>query len=162
MSTYSSITNINDYEEIQKHGPSKGRPKNKFTREEDEKLIEAYKKYGPFDWDRIAEELVGRTSRQCRDRWNYYLNPKVTNQPWSEYEEQLLLEKYKRHGPKWALISHFFNSRTDINVKNHFYVLQRRFMKNNTQTKISPKKAHDIEEYSIFPGVSLIFQRKTI
>lgn len=110
------------------HAPNsrKGVKKQKFTPEEDQKLLDLVKKYGLFDWESIAEDMNNRTARQCRDRWNYYLNPDVRNNNWTEEEEKLLLKKYAKHGPKWSLISKFFDNRTDVNIKNHFIVMQRR------------------------------------
>ncbi|EAX95540.1 Myb-like DNA-binding domain containing protein [Trichomonas vaginalis G3] len=114
----------------------KGAKKHKFTPEEDQLLLDLVKKYGLFDWESIAEEMEDRTARQCRDRWNYYLNPDVRNNNWTEEEEKLLLKKYARYGPKWSLISKFFDNRTDVNIKNHYIVMQRKTARNDQPPKI--------------------------
>ncbi|EAY22700.1 Myb-like DNA-binding domain containing protein [Trichomonas vaginalis G3] len=93
--------------------------RHKFSSYEDELLKQAYAKLGPNDWNAIAEEVPGRTARQCRDRWKKYLSG-VENGPWTEEEDALLLEKYNELGPKWAQIAQFFKSRTDNNVKNRW------------------------------------------
>lgn len=111
--------------------PKKPVKKNKFSAEEDQKLQELIKKYGLFDWESISEEMQTRTPRQCRDRWNYYLNPDVRTNQWTEEEEKLLLKKYEKYGPKWSKISKFFDNRTDVNIKNHYIVLERRKAKAN-------------------------------
>ena len=160
MSSYNDFPFINQPDAYTKPNKLKGKPKNKFSKEEDSQLVEAINKYGIFDWESVAKELPGRTSRQCRDRWNYYLNPDIKNKPWSEREEQLLLDKYKKYGPKWALIAQYFDSRTDISIKNHFWVLQRRSAKEGKdpiqKKKKKSTKAPKSAEISLFPGVSLI------
>jgi hypothetical protein len=129
----------------------KGTKKNKFTPEEDRRLSEAIGQFGLFDWDSVAERMPGRSSRQCRDRWNYYLNPDISNLPWTEEEERLLIEKYEKHGPRWAMIAKFFDGRSDTNVKNHHLVLKRR------QARLEKKKnAQRPAECSLFPGAKLI------
>lgn len=126
-------------------GPFSGIPNNrkdvkkqKFTPEDDKKLLALVEKYGLFDWESIANEMDNRTQRQCRDRWNYYLNPDVRNNNWSEKEEKLLLKKYAKYGPKWSLISKFFDNRTDINIKNHYIVMQRRAVRENNSPQTVP------------------------
>ena len=132
----------------------------RFTKEEDALIQHLVLHEGITSWQEIGKRVPGRTSRQCRDRWNYYLNPDIKNKPWSEREEQLLLDKYKKYGPKWALIAQYFDSRTDISIKNHFWVLQRRSAKEGKdpiqKKKKKSTKAPKSAEISLFPGVSLI------
>lgn len=91
----------------------------------------------PFEtWIAVAEQLPGRTARQCRDRWVNYLSPSNKNGPWSHEEDQLLAEKYIEHGPQWTTIAKFFDGRSENNVKNRWYTyVKARF--NNSQGQLS-------------------------
>lgn len=108
--------------------------KNKFNTEEDEILTEivndTLKKQpdiSKINWCEIAKQMnTGKNARQCHDRWLNYLSPSVDNGPWTEEEENLLIQKYNEMGPKWKKISSFFKSRTDTNLKNRWKLMQRR------------------------------------
>jgi hypothetical protein len=108
----------------------KPHPKNKFTAAEDELLDQIIEELGTDDWQLIAKQLPGRNARQCRDRWLNYLSPDVGNGPWTPEEEKILVEKYKEFGAAWKHIASFFKSRTDINVKSRWQLMQRRLRKN--------------------------------
>jgi len=105
-----------------------------FTSEEDEKLKEMVAKYGESNWNDISRHFPGRTTRQCRERYRHYLNPMIKNGEWTREEDELLLEKYEEFGSKWVQIAKFFNSRTDINVKNRWIVLMRKRANSSSPT----------------------------
>lgn len=92
----------------------------KFTAEEDARLIELVRIHGNKAWKKIASIMKTRTTRQCRERYINYLSPSVTNGPWSAQDDQLLIEKVQEMGPKWSKIAKFFPSRSDVNVKNRY------------------------------------------
>lgn len=99
--------------------------KKKFSKDEDEKLKRLVIKYGSNKWRTIASSMPGRTSRQCRERWKYYLSKSPVVHEWSHEEDELLIQKYAEYGSHWAQLTKFFPDRTDINLKNHFKKLQR-------------------------------------
>jgi hypothetical protein len=84
---------------------------------------------GDRDWSTISARMVTRSARQCRDRWVGYLSPRIENAAWTSGEESLLLEKYAELGPRWMLIAAFFPSRTNINLKSRWHLIQRRVRK---------------------------------
>ena len=94
--------------------------RNKFTPEEDQILRELVQKHGFNDWSVISASMPNRSARQCRERYKNYLAPELTNGHWSEEEDNLLLLKYQEFGPKWAQISKFFPSRSEVNIKNRY------------------------------------------
>jgi hypothetical protein len=55
-----------------------------------------------------------------------YLSPMLNTAAWTVEEDQLLLEKQREYGSRWAQIAKFFPNRTDGMVKNRFNLLQRR------------------------------------
>lgn len=113
--------------------PAKTQIKKMFTNEEDQKLIDAVGKLryqNGFCWSQVSEIVGGgRTPRQCRERYKHYLDPEIKNAKWTIEEEILLEQKYAEYGPKWSIISKFFKSRTDVNVKNHWTILSQRIQK---------------------------------
>lgn len=91
-----------------------------FSPEEDAYLCSLVQQFGVNSWKFIAKKMPNRTTRQCRERYKNYLSPEIKNGPWTKEEDELLKEKYKEFGPKWAQISSFFNSRSDVNIKNRW------------------------------------------
>jgi hypothetical protein len=69
------------------------------------------------------------TPKQCRERWLNHLNPNNTKGPWSLQDDKVLVKLKGEYGKRWALIrQHLSSSRTNHEVKNRFYTLQRRGM----------------------------------
>lgn len=104
----------------------------KFTQEEDELLRQLVIEFGENDWRHLAKRMEGRNPRQCRDRWQNYLNPNLNNGSWTPEEDQLLLEKREELGPKWKLITTFFVNRTDSMIKTRYNSLIREMKKKTT------------------------------
>ncbi|OHS98691.1 hypothetical protein TRFO_34847 [Tritrichomonas foetus] len=103
--------------------------KNKFSREEDKVLIskvEAQLANGKeADWRTISKFFVNKTARQCRDRWNNYLNPRLTTEEWTVEDDECLLEKYAECGPRWKLFTQVFANRSINNIRNRCMKLLR-------------------------------------
>lgn len=96
------------------------RSRMKFTELDDIKLIQMVNQMSRPDWKAVSTSLQKWTPRQCRDRYNNYLSPKVQNKKWTKKEDQILLEKYSIFGPKWSFLTRFFCNRAAVNIKNHF------------------------------------------
>ncbi|OHS95821.1 hypothetical protein TRFO_38024 [Tritrichomonas foetus] len=94
--------------------------RHKFSQDEDDLLRKLVNEHGATNWRFIAENIPGRSARQCRDRWKNYLMPGISNAPWTPEEDQLLEQKYAEMGSQWSRIAKFFPSRTDINIKNRW------------------------------------------
>jgi hypothetical protein len=101
-------------------------PHAKFSADEDTKLRTLVSAFGSQDWYAISLRMPGRTSRQCKERWVNYLSPTLNTAPWTAEEDQLLLQKQREFGSRWAQIAKCFKNRTDGMVKNRFNRLQRR------------------------------------
>lgn len=98
----------------------------RFSQQEDVALKNAVMLYGSDDWNLIASCIPGLTPRQCKDRWTNYVNPDIVDKPWSNEEDELLLERYKVFGSKWRLIVQAFPSRSINNIRNRFNYLKKR------------------------------------
>lgn len=108
---------------------SKRRPWNS---EEDSAILELVGRYGFKHWTVISDQLaseygiIGRTGKQCRERWHNHLNPTTVKGKWSIDEELKLFESHRSCGNKWADISNLLPGRSDNAIKNHFYSAMRK------------------------------------
>jgi hypothetical protein len=100
-------------------------PKSKFAPFEDSLLRDAVRTHGSADWTVIATFVPGRNARQCRERWNNYVNPHLTQAAWTKADDQLLLEKFAELGSRWQLISGFFVGRSKNAIRNRFLSMRR-------------------------------------
>jgi hypothetical protein len=110
----------------------------RFSPEEDARLSQIVAAHGAADWARIASCMGSRNARQCRERWQNYLNPTLRNGAWTAEEDELLNELFAQMGAKWNKIAHSFVNRSDISLRNRWQVLARRADKKTFQSHNSP------------------------
>jgi hypothetical protein len=103
----------------------KRRPRAHFSPEEDQQLRELVEEMGDDQWNVLAEKMRNRTPRQCRERWQKYLEPSLILNEWTEEEDILLDELVKRNGPHWKNLAVFFPKRTDVGLKNRWRMHER-------------------------------------
>jgi hypothetical protein len=104
-------------------------PKEKFTKDDDERLMKIISERGSINWIIISEVMGNKNARQCKERYEYYLSPNINRRPFTREEDLMLIQQYQLHGPKWIPISLHFQRRTDSQLKNRFHKLKRTFNK---------------------------------
>lgn len=108
--------------------PEPKRVRNLFTPEEDKKLIKLYNEC-KGDYAKIAELMMGRNERQCRDRYEKYLDPNLNKGEWTENEDDMLLDLVDEYGRKWTKIEKMFEGRSSTALKNRWNILERKRVK---------------------------------
>ena len=110
-----------------------------FTEEEDQKLLKIIsntmnKGYDSneqiredlIDWKIISKEMGNRSVRQCKERYFHYLSPQINKKDWTPEEDSLLFSTVGNIGKKWKIMEDLFENRTEIDIRNRYYVLQRK------------------------------------
>lgn len=92
------------------------KPKNRWTKEEDELLNHLCEQYpgNSKDWKAISLNFTipPRTEYQCQQRWQKVLNPELIKGPWTKEEDAKVIELVQRYGPKrWSLIAKHLKGR---------------------------------------------------
>lgn len=72
---------------------------------EDEVLKVAVAKYGLNQWSRVASLLHRKSAKQCKARWNEWLDPSIKKVEWSREEEEKLLHLAKIFPTQWRTIA---------------------------------------------------------
>lgn len=101
--------------------------KGKWHIQEDEKLRGLVAKLGTDGlWNKIAEAFCfTRSPKQCRERWQNFLDPSLNTSNWTDAEDKLLLKLHTIHGSSWAQIASSFPGRTNDRVKRRVKTLLR-------------------------------------
>ena len=109
-----------------------GKPKIRmtFSKADDEKLRKAVSEEGVNNWHAVAKKVFPFSPRQCKFRYEVYLQGSFHKSQWTEEEDRLLDEKYVEFGRNWLKMVPFFDGRNANNLKNRFY----RYHKNHTNT----------------------------
>lgn len=65
-----------------------------WSKEDDMRLTEIMKKYkNPRDWEPIAKEHgMGKSAKECHERWIRYLKPGVRKGQWTDQEDAIVIE----------------------------------------------------------------------
>ena len=74
--------------------------KRRWSKEEDNQLINAVNLYGTKKWKEIASSVPGRTNVQCRYRWHNVLNPDLVKGHWTKEEDEMLTNAVEKFGSK--------------------------------------------------------------
>ncbi|ELP93917.1 transcription factor WEREWOLF, putative [Entamoeba invadens IP1] len=107
-----------------------------WTKEEDFILLKGVQVYGENDWNTVAEGVVNRSRKQCRERYFNNLAENVTKKQWSVEEDNMIIQLQREIGNKWTEISKYLPGRAPNSVKNRFCSHILRVIKRaNSKTK---------------------------
>ncbi|EQC27380.1 hypothetical protein, variant [Saprolegnia diclina VS20] len=84
---------------------------------EEDKILEVLVKQSCNNWGQIADQIPGRTPKQCRERWRNHLDPSINKGPYTAEEDKVILSAQARLGNKWSQISQLLPGRTEDSVK---------------------------------------------
>ena len=76
-----------------------------WTNIEDEVLKAAVSKYGLNQWARVSSLLARKTPKQCKARWQEWLDPSIRKIEWSKEEDEKLLHLAKLMPTQWRTIA---------------------------------------------------------
>ena len=129
-----------------------GLVKGAWDKEEDNKLLSLYEKYGK-NWAAISKEMPHRTGKQIRDRFLNSLDSKFERGKFTEEEDQIIIKYYKIYGNSWAKIAKKLKTRTGDMVKNRFYSSLKKsifksksFLKRKRERTLAQKNKNKTEE----------------
>jgi hypothetical protein len=125
--------------------------KGAWDKEEDNKLLSLYEKYGK-NWAAISKEMAHRTGKQIRDRFLNSLDSKFDRGKFTEEEDQAIIKYYKVYGNSWAKIAKKLKTRTGDMVKNRFYsslkkvIFKNKYLLKKKRERRNNKDKNKIEE----------------
>ncbi|GMH10200.1 hypothetical protein Nepgr_012041 [Nepenthes gracilis] len=119
------------------------RVKGPWSPEEDAILSRLVSKFGARNWSLIARGISGRSGKSCRLRWCNQLDPSVKRKPFTDEEDQIIIQAHAIHGNKWASIARILSGRTDNAIKNHWNSTLRRRCIELGRTKLESGNLED-------------------
>lgn len=89
---------------------------------EDQVLLAACAKYGVgTSWARISSLIPKKNAKQCKARYEMYLNPTIKKTEWTREEDQRLLHMTKVFpGGQWATIAVMMDGRTQYQCQERY------------------------------------------
>jgi hypothetical protein len=101
-------------------------PKARWSSEEEEVLQAIVEQRGPANWNLIAMMMVGRTGKQCRERWLTKLSPANSSDAWTPEEDARLIQLQSEYGNQWSKFKEHLPQRSTLSIKNRWVSLRRR------------------------------------
>ncbi|KAL4436430.1 hypothetical protein ABPG74_002996 [Tetrahymena malaccensis] len=128
-----------------------------WTKEEDDLLTQIYLDFKKQDkqnkWSDISKVLENKTKifrrgKQCRERWNNYLDPDMNRGNWSDEEDYKLLSIALEIGStQWSSLAKRLSKRTENAVKNRFKSLMKKERKERIKNGQDVKSAESLTEH---------------
>ena len=92
-----------------------------WTPYEDKRLLMAVEMYKPINWAKIASFVGSRNKFQCSQRWERTLDPSISKEPWTEAENEALINAVQKYGQKsWQEVAKHVGNRTDVQCRYRY------------------------------------------
>lgn len=104
--------------------------KGKWSAEEDEQLRQIVFRHGSKDartWQLASKGMrCRRNIKQCRERWENFLDPSLRLGPWTKEEDELLLRLHGKFGNAWTKIASILIGRSAERVRRRVMQLRKK------------------------------------
>lgn len=99
-----------------------------WTEKEDALLTAAVEAFKGQDvrWEVVAKGVPTRNMKQCRERWEFHLNPGINKGPFEKWEDELIIAQQHALGNRWTVIAEKLPGRTSSAVKNRWYTVLKK------------------------------------
>lgn len=102
-----------------RHAPAKKRGK---WSESEDRILQSLaqnfiKRKEKINFKKVADQLRGRSAKQCREHWLSTLNPNLKKGRWTKNEEIKLLDLMIENGKSWSIIAKDIEGRAEHSVK---------------------------------------------
>ena len=106
----------------------------KWKEEQDKILLSLIpKNKKKINWEEISQKInqknIAKTAKQCRERYHHQLDPNLKKKKFTTEENKKLFSLNKKLGSKWKQIALNFKGRTDNCIKNNFFSLIRKSLR---------------------------------
>ncbi|XP_042284044.1 transcriptional activator Myb-like [Thunnus maccoyii] len=94
-----------------------------WTKDEDEKLHRLVKEFGSNSWSSVSLHFKGqRSDVECQRRWQQVKNPELVKGPWTQDEDEKVIELVRKFGMKrWSLIAKHLHSRNGKQCRERWH-----------------------------------------
>ncbi|XP_026170411.1 transcriptional activator Myb-like [Mastacembelus armatus] len=94
-----------------------------WTKDEDDKLHRLVKEFGPSSWASVSLHFKGhRSDVDCQRRWQHIKNPELVKGPWTQEEDEKVIELVHKYGVKrWSLIAKHLHSRNGKQCRERWH-----------------------------------------
>jgi hypothetical protein len=126
---------------------SRAPPRN-WNGEEDTQLTEAVKKYAK-NWVSVAAMVLGRTDKQCRNRWTQVIDPVAAGKTkgiWKPEEDTKLIGAMEEHGKNWVAVAVMVPGRTNQQCRQRWFLALDPVAAGNTKGIWKPEEDTQLTE----------------
>lgn len=101
----------------------------------------AVAKYGLNQWSRVASLLHRKSAKQCKARWNEWLDPAIKKIEWSREEEEKLLHLAKIFPTQWRTISRHIGRTAAQCLERYEFLLDQALRKEQGESALESESA---------------------